>query len=168
MREVYGLHGGAGPQQHNSCAHIRLVQPLTHPLVARHIRLTHGTERPAGDFDLVFLDRFVTWPRAARMERLEAMVDALSVRAIPLVYSIDDNLLDLHEGEPWSPFPGEDLRRMIRFLTRSASRLIVSTQALKSRMSALCPDIVVIPNALDERLLGPVSERSPRERITIG
>lgn len=174
MLDLYALHGGAEPVDLNFCSHIRVVCPLSHPLLAGTFRLNHGVASPAGNPDLVLIDRFVKWSEIDRGERLASLVAALRQRRIPFVYSLDDNLLDLHIDEPWHSFSLADSRSLIRLLIRRANGLIVSTPLLRDRLSSLNRNIVVIPNALDERLFGeeqraPVRQpRKPPDRITIG
>ena len=172
MIDLYALHGGAEPVDQNGCAHIRLLRPLSHPLLAGAVRLTHGVVSPDGNPDLVIIDRFVKWSPIDRRERLGALVAALRLRRIPFVYSLDDNILDLHLDAPWHPFPGDDLRNLVRFLARRADGLIVSTPALRDRVSFLNQRIAVVPNALDERLFteksAPPESRKQQDRITVG
>jgi glycosyltransferase involved in cell wall biosynthesis len=141
--------------------------PLNHPANADAISVTVGTTYSKAD--VLVIDR--TWfpsisPAAAGDLIKQARADGTRV-----LYSIDDNLLDLKaEGFNRYPFTTEQLMA-IRYFAREADGIIVATNLLKERLSLLNDNIFVIPNSLDERLWsrkpleGQVSRRHKRKVI---
>jgi processive 1,2-diacylglycerol beta-glucosyltransferase len=169
-RRVHVLHGFYGAEIPYSCTYIRLLCPLTHPALADEVELTHGTAEAIPDCDLLVVERHTLWPYERQLDGFQRLLSRCRSRGVPVVYELDDNLLDLHRGEPWEVYPGPFLRGVVSFLTREADGVIVSTPALAERLQRLRPGVLVVPNALDERLFGsgpdPASPRGPA--VTIG
>jgi glycosyltransferase involved in cell wall biosynthesis len=85
------------------------------------------------------------------------LVNDIRLAGTRLIYSVDDNFLDLPaEREDW---PTEDHLRVVKFFLCQADGVVVTTSALKERFSEFNQHIVVVPNALDERLLGSAAPR---------
>jgi glycosyltransferase involved in cell wall biosynthesis len=173
MLNVYCLHGGYGPRQEipYGCTYIRLLLPLTHPSLEGRVRMRHGLAPPVEDVDVVIVERH--WREDTRVADVEALLDDLRLRRIPLLHTIDDNLLDLHADEPWCTFPTPKTRSVVTLLARESDGIIVSTPALRERLLRLNPRIAVVPNALDERLFfegSPARPARPMEPgvLTIG
>lgn len=138
-----------GINQYPHCtAYIRLLLPLTHSANEGAFAVTHGCEySPA---EIVIVERM--WKSGIKLHQAEAMVAQARNDRACLIYSIDDNMLDLHTAvgaQP--PFTAEELM-VVRYLARAADGVIVSTVPLKQRLARLNTNIHVIPNALDERL----------------
>ncbi len=169
-RRVHVLHGFYGAEIPYSCTYIRLLCPLTHPALADAVELTHGTAEAIPDCDLLVVERHTLWPYERQRDGFARLVTRCRQRGITVVYELDDNLLDLHRGEPWEVYPGPFLRAVVSFLTREADGVIVSTPALAERLQRLRSRVLVVPNALDERLFEagpePSSPRGPA--VTIG
>src|SRR5947209_5404056 len=73
---------------------------------------------------------------------------------IPLLYDLDDDLIDLPPDHP----DAELLRTRaapVERMIRRASAVWVSTPALRERLGRLRKDARVVPNGLDERLWLP-------------
>jgi glycosyltransferase involved in cell wall biosynthesis len=170
LRDVFVLHGEYGPGLPFGCTHIRLLRPLTHPSVAAGLALSHGTQLPSGRRpDLVVVERLPPGPPDLALAEAERLVHELEARAIPFVYTTDDNILDLHRDRPWDLPAGAEIRAAVRLLARRASRVVVSTDALRERMRGLNPRTVTVPNFLDEQLFGPAgSPRVPDATLVIG
>jgi len=169
-RRVHVLHGFYGAEIPYSCTYIRLLCPLSHPALAGRIELTHGTAEAIPDCDLLVVERHVLWPYERQLDGFVRVLSRCRQRGVPVVYELDDNLLDLHGDEPWEPYPGDALRGVVAFLARQADGMIVSTPALAERLARLRSGILVVPNALDERLFGSAPE-PPAARssgVTIG
>jgi glycosyltransferase involved in cell wall biosynthesis len=170
LRRVHVLHGFYGAEIPYSCTYVRLLCPLSHPALAGRIELTHGTAEAFPDCDLLVVERHMLWPYERQLDGFARVLARCRQRGIPVVYELDDNLLDLHRGEPWEPYPGDFLRGVVAYLTRQADGMIVSTPVLAERLARLRSDILVVPNALDERLFGsapePLASRSAA--LTIG
>ena len=116
--------------------------------------MTHGTAEAIPDCDLLVVERHTLWPYERQLDGFERVLARCRQRGVPVVYELDDNLLDLHHDAPWEPYPGDALRGVVAFLTRQADGVIVSTPALAERLAHLRPGVLVVPNALDERLFG--------------
>lgn len=169
-RRVHVLHGFYGAEIPYSCTYIRLLCPLSHPALAEKIELTHGTEEAIPDCDLLVVERHTLWPYERQLDAFVRVLSRCRRSGIPVVYELDDNLLDLRRGEPWETYPGNSLRGIVSFLAREADGMIVSTPVLAERVGRLRSDVLVVPNALDERLFGSAPEPfAPRSStVTIG
>jgi glycosyltransferase involved in cell wall biosynthesis len=169
-RRVHVLHGFYGAEIPYSCTYIRLLCPLSHPALAERIELTHGTAEAIPDCDLLVVERHVLWPYERQLDGFVRVLSRCRQRGVPVVYELDDNLLDLHRDAPWETYPGDSLRGVVAFLARQADGVIVSTPAIAERLARLRSGALVVPNALDERLFGPVPEPlvSRSSTVTIG
>ena len=110
------------------------------------------------------------WPYERQLDGFARLLARCRRQGVPVVYELDDNLLDLHSDEPWETYPGDTLRAVVAFLARQADGMIVSTPAIAERMAHLRSEVLVVPNALDERLFGSAPEPlAPRSStLTIG
>ena len=169
-RRVHVLHGFYGAEIPYSCTYIRLLCPLSHPALAERIELTHGTAEAIPDCDLLVVERHTLWPYERQLDGFVRVLSRCRRAGIPVVYELDDNLLDLRRDEPWETYPGDSLRGVVAFLARQADGMIVSTPVLAERVSRLRRDVLVVPNALDERLFGPAPKpfASRSSTLTIG
>ena len=141
-RDRYGNPHGSG--------HIRLLRPFTHPALTECFQVTVEDALPQAGADVVLVER--GWRADATLETAEALVAGIREMGAKLIYTLDDNLLDLHRCQPWHEFSTDLKRNIVRFFLRQADGVIVSTEALKQRLRRLNPSICVVPNALDERL----------------
>jgi glycosyltransferase involved in cell wall biosynthesis len=139
-------------------AYIRDILPFTHPANASAFQVTYSREfSPA---DVILVER--AWKPGLTLQQAEALVQQIRRTTRPggkksppcLVYSIDDNLLDLDAV----PLPA---RQAVRFFCRHADAILVSTSYLKERLQRLNPHIYVIPNTLDERLFATEGKSLP-------
>ena len=137
-------------QRPHGCSYIRLLLPLTHPTNQDAFNILPGTSYQGGT-EVVIVER--TWrPERVSLRMVEALVRRVRRDGARLIYTIDDNLLDLR---PWSLVHRgltPDEKMVVRYLAREADGVIVSTEALKARLARLNPRVAVVPNALDERL----------------
>ena len=143
----------------HGCAYIRLLLPLNHPSNAGALSVTSGESYARAD--VIMVDR--TWFPGVTPAAAEALVKQARRDNACVIYSIDDNLLDLKpEGFNRWPFTTEELMA-VRYFAREADGIIVTTELLKQRLSRLNENIFVVPNALDENLWGDESfaERKP-------
>ena len=135
-------------------SYIRLLLPLGHPVNDGAFEVVSGYEGIQPGVDIVIAERiwepFIS-PRLA-VELLEQVRRAGAC----LIYSLDDNLLDLH-------YLTIEQRAAIAMMAREADGIIVSTAALKERLRELNSNVHVVANAVDERLFGPAigRQRSP-------
>jgi glycosyltransferase involved in cell wall biosynthesis len=137
-------------------AYIRDILPLTHPTNSESFQVTQGT----GYFssaDVVIIER--TWKPTITLQEAEQLVNQIRKDGACLVYSIDDNLLDL-ESVPLH------VRSVVRYFCRVADGILVSTEYLKDRLHHFNSHIYVLPNTLDERLFSENHKRAPEGRKT--
>lgn len=149
------------------CSYIRLLLPLGHPSNLQQIRLTQGTDYNGEPADIVIVDRL--WkPETVKLADVEALVNRVHAAQARLIYSLDDNLLDLRPTTFASPGITEEHKRIVRYLARHAHGVLVSTQALKARIENLNSHIVVVPNAIDERLFAHSTKKPNNKTLTLG
>jgi glycosyltransferase involved in cell wall biosynthesis len=155
---VISEHGG--DRRPYGCSYIRNLLPLAHPVNQPHLTVSSSFDyEPA---DVVIVER--AWePHSDVLEADELVARAASDGAC-LVYTIDDALLEV----PSVPSAG---RTIVRTLCRAAAGVIVSTPFLQNRFARLNPCVLVVPNALDERLFFTGTgdgTRGPGERLVVG
>ena len=138
---------GADGRPHGS-SYIRLIRPLTHPAAGPGFEVTWSADYRAAD--VVLVDR--TWRKGATVGDAERLVAQLRRDGGRLLYSLDDNLLDLETDGLFVPGIAPEQKMLIRYLAREADGVLVSTAPLAERMRRLNPAVRVVPNALDERL----------------
>lgn len=145
LPERFGTHP-------HSSTYVRLLLPLRHPSVERHFDVTRGEVYDKAD--VVFVER--TW--TANPDAAQRLVDRARADGARILFSIDDNLLDLNKD--WLTTAH---LAVVKLLAAEADAVVVSTEPLAERMAPFNDRIVVIPNALDERLLDDavVPERKP-------
>lgn len=165
---VHILYEHSGDGHPHGCSYIRLLLPLSHPSISDGLVVTQGTTYQKADVTIV--ER--SWYPGVSPAIAEELVRQVRRDQGRLLYSIDDNLLDLTaQGFNRPPFSTEKLMTM-RYFARAADGLIVTTDILRDRMRRLNDNIFVVPNALDERLWvtdppgeKTVAARNPRKVI---
>ena len=131
-------------------AYIRLLRPLTHPALRESLEVTSGLRYEGEDVDAVIVDRL--WRPDISRALAKSLVEKVRRAGVQLVYALDDNFLELPaEGKDWRPT--EEHRWVVQFFLRQADGVMVPTQALREQLLSFNPNIVVVPHALDERLL---------------
>ncbi len=134
-----------------STAQIRLIRPLTHPTVRAGLDVTFGRGYFGEPVDAVILDRL--WRPFVDVDAAKRLVARVRAAGARLIHALDDNLLDLGlDRQGWG---SRAEVAAFHYLVRAADGLLVSTEALRARLAGLNPNIAVVPNALDERLLDP-------------
>jgi glycosyltransferase involved in cell wall biosynthesis len=147
--------------QYHATAHIRLLLPLRHPRFGKRYEIFDGLRLPEESFDVVILERF--WHNRVSTAEAQRLVREIRRRSHLFLYSIDDSLLDATTNtENWTAQFGSEQQAAVLFFARAADGIIVSTDALKNRLRALNDRIVVVANALDERLFQDAEERLTR------
>ena len=132
-----------------STAYIRLIRPFSHPLVRAHLDVSFGRRLPGERLDAVIIDRL--WQPLADLPRLERLITATRAMGAPLLHALDDNFLDLPlERRDWAT---ADQPAVLRRLLAEADGFLVSTPMLAERLAWTGRPVMVVPNALDERLL---------------
>jgi processive 1,2-diacylglycerol beta-glucosyltransferase len=149
--KVHVLYEHGRDQQPFSTAQIRLLRPLTHPAVQGSLDMTAGLDYDGQAVDAVIVDRL--WCPDVTCMRVERLMDDVRRAGARLIYSIDDSLPDLvAESKDWGVT--DEQLRVLDFLLRQADGVMVATPSLQERLKDYNPNIVVVPNALDERLIG--------------
>jgi processive 1,2-diacylglycerol beta-glucosyltransferase len=132
-------------------AYIRDILPLTHPTNSESFQVTQGIGY-SSSADVCIVER--SWKPNITLPEAEQLVHHIRKGGARLVYSIDDNLLDL-ETVPLQA------RSVVRYFCRAADGILVSTEYLKERLHQFNSHIYVLPNTLDERLFTENSNRLP-------
>ena len=156
-----------------SSSYLRLIRHFTHPRVTDHIDATFDLDFQHQTADLVILERL--WRPDVTLPRVEQLVERIRRAGAKFIYALDDNFFDLvQENKGWPPL---ELLPIADFCLREADGVLLSTPALLERLSEFITKTedrqqwVVVPNALDERLLvsRPIKSRSLEQRkVTIG
>jgi glycosyltransferase involved in cell wall biosynthesis len=138
------------------------------------LRLIAGPQLSREKADVVIVERW--WlPRLTEPDA-QGLVKDIRARGSTLIYTLDDNLLDISLDEEGIVI-AEDQHRATRYFIREADGVIVSTPALAERLRPLNEHIRVVPNALDERLFladetstgsRPADRPATREAVTLG
>ena len=147
-------------------AFIRLLSPLGHPSLSKEVNLVASLELAPIRANVVIVER--SWkPSLCEQDAIE-LVSEVKRRGSTFIYTLDDNLLDLGLDEEGESVPEEKIRIMRHFI-KSADGVIVSTPALARRIMLLNSKVVVVPNALDERLFKPnaVNDGHPINRQSV-
>lgn len=138
---------GSDYRPHSSSV-LRLLRPLTHP-AAGAPAVTFDSDLPDRRPDAVLVDRL--WRPDITLAHAERLLERVRAQGARFLYAIDDNLLDLRRERGDWPTPEHEA--VVALWLRAAAGVLVTTPALADRFAAFNPNIVVVPNALDERLL---------------
>jgi glycosyltransferase involved in cell wall biosynthesis len=166
--KVRVLFEHSGDSRPHGCSHIRLLRPLGHPVNAGQLDWSAGAALD-GNAEVVVVERM--WqPATVTLAAAEELMARVRARGARLVYTLDDNLLDL---EPWSaiyPSVTATQKMVVRLLAREADGVVVSTEPLRERLLRLNDRVTVIPNAVDEQLFRLAEPRPTRhdDRVVIG
>jgi len=144
-------------------AYIRLLQPLTHPFIDGRFYVTPSPVYYGQEAEIVVVDRY--WRPDCTPEMAAALARNVKGGGAKLVYQIDDDLLALPADNPTAAAR----REIVATFLREADGVIVSTPALRARYASHNARVLVIGNALDERLLVQV-DNAPRDpsRVVLG
>jgi len=144
------------------CGTIRVIYPL---LLLNHYRdkqvMAHGTFLsqyiPNPEFYKNFT--FVTFQRSATELHLQSILHFKSkiqtVRKLPLVYEIDDMLIDIPEWNYAHEYYKNN-ENYVKKIISSANGVITSTNKLKEIYSEFNNNIAVIPNHLPKFIWGDI------------
>lgn len=140
-------------------AYIRLIRPLFHPRLSEKLAISMGRDYNGEHADAVIIDRL--WRPDVSLGVVERLLDVVRRARARLIYSLDDNFLDLPQEYPDRITEAE--LEVVSYLLKNADGVLVTTPALMERYKAWNPNIVVVPPALDERLL---VVRSPLQSVS--
>lgn len=130
-------------------AQIRLLRPFSHPALAAHFETSAGRSLPPRATDLVILDRL--WRPDISLDLARALVAAIRRRGSRFIYALDDDFLSLR-----GPYIGRapaEIATIVEYWLAEADALLVTTAPLAARYAPYNPNCLIVPNALDERLL---------------
>jgi glycosyltransferase involved in cell wall biosynthesis len=140
-----------------SSSFLRLIRPLTHPSVQAHLDTTFSLDYNNELVDVVIIDRL--WRFDVSLPLVQELVNKIRRKGTHIIYSLDDNYFDLASYEQSQPL--SEILSVVSFLLRQADAVLVTTPALRQRLLKYNPNIHILPNQLDERLLVP---RYPSEK----
>ncbi|MCB0167670.1 MAG: glycosyltransferase [Anaerolineae bacterium] len=133
-------------------AYIRLLRPLTHPHLQPAFDVTAGLDYAGQPVEAVIVDRL--WRPDISPDLARSLLAKVRAGAAKFIYTLDDSFFDLPgEVKDWEPT--DDRLAVVRLFLTAADGIIVTTPALKNKFADFNPNIVVLPHALDERLLPP-------------
>jgi len=133
----------------HASSYIRLIRPLTYPSLRLGLEVTCSAGYEGQDVDVVVVDRL--WRPDISIELAKELVKSIRSKGVKFIYSIDDNLLDLPlQRKDW---PKEHHLQVYRFFLEEADGVLVTTHALRDRLSSFNQNIFILRNALDEGLL---------------
>ncbi len=159
----------------HSSPYLRLIRPFSHPKITPYVESSFDLDfhnQSVGianqPVELVILERL--WRPDVSLEAVQQLVERIHRAGARFIYSLDDNFFDLVlENKGWPP---PEFLPIVEYCLRQADGMMCSTTALRQRLLEFAPQDdsrwVVIPNALDERLLVQRRPTQPRESLVIG
>jgi processive 1,2-diacylglycerol beta-glucosyltransferase len=149
-RRVHILFEHGSDQQPFGSGQIRLLRPLTHPSIGACMQITTSLEYDGQNVDAVIVDRL--WRPDISPILAQNLLDRIHRASARLIYALDDNFLDMaSEKKDWQLT--KDQLWVVEFFLSQSDGVLVTTPALAERLAGLNSRIVVLPHALDERLL---------------
>jgi glycosyltransferase involved in cell wall biosynthesis len=148
---------GGGREQPNACAYIRLILPLTQPLVRSHfdVRFINAVELPYFRPDVVIAQRLAFNSQGA----IEGLLAHCRKTNAGLIYEIDDDLLSI--GEDHAEYRHyRAAAEFVRSASSQAKEVWVSTSGLAEKLNGLNPNVIVLQNSLDDRIWTLPAERA--------
>lgn len=131
----------------HSSAYLRLLRPLTHPVVQERFFVTPSPVYNGQAAEIVIVDR--SWRPDLTGDLALSLIEAVRQTGAKLLYHLDDDLLATSANALFTAAQLEG----IQLLLREADAIMVSTPILAQRIAPHNRRVLVVPNALDERLL---------------
>lgn len=128
-------------------SYIRLIRPLLHRSLHQKIKVSFGNDLLKGNYDCVVVERF--WRPDLNLMHAEQLINSIRRTGASLVYTLDDNLLDLNEWEE-GPIISPEKIHAVRLFIREADLVVVSTPNLSQRIKHFSKRTIVIQNAIDD------------------
>lgn len=141
-------------------AQIRLLRPFSHPVLRDQFEITFDWTYRGEPADIVMVDRL--WKPDVSLTSARQLLEAVRRTGARFIYAVDDDFLSLSESAAPGYF-NTAKRRVVELWLREADQVVVTTPPLRQRVLPFNPRCVIVPNALDERLL--IGER-PRSLET--
>ena len=165
MLNIVALYEYATNGRPHGSSYIRTMLPLDHPSVKGELQTDFSTEFRVGD--VLLIDR--TWTPYIAPELAEQVVRQARRSGMKLVYSLDDNLMDVNDYFPFRRIFSDGQVASVRYFASHADHVIVSTEPLRKRLQSLNSNISVIPNYLDERLFAKkIPEKKSHDKVVLG
>jgi processive 1,2-diacylglycerol beta-glucosyltransferase len=151
-RRIHVLYEYGPDLYPHGSAFVRLLRPLTHPSLHSSLEVSSSREVEGQSADVVIVDRL--WRPDISTALARKLVQDVRHAGARMIYALDDNLLDLPpERFPLKALSTEEYRWIVQFFLHQADGVLVTSQALQQRISSLNRNTVILPHALDERLL---------------
>lgn len=141
-------------------AQIRLLRPLSHSALNDQYKVTFDWTYRGEPAEFVIVDRL--WKPDVSPASAQQLLQNARRAGARFIYAVDDDFLSL----PTTAAPGYFTavkREAANLWLQEADRVVVTTPVLQQRVAALNSRCVIVPNALDERLL---IDRPPRSTVT--
>jgi glycosyltransferase involved in cell wall biosynthesis len=142
-------------------SYVRVVRPLAHHSLSRVLTLSlaKGCGEALGqEPDALLIQRdAVRSPNEAN-----DLIVHCQRRKVRLIYEIDDDLLHLPGTHPSAVRYSPSVKEAMQTIAQHADTVVVSTAPLRKEMMKFNKNVVVLPNALDERLWE--SAKNPRRK----
>lgn len=148
---------GGGRERPNACSYIRLILPLTQPLVRRHfdVRFINAAELSYFRPDVVIAQRLAFNSQGA----IETLLTHCRETNASLIYEIDDDLLSI--GEDHAEYRHYRVAaEFVRSVSSQSKEVWVSTSRLAEKLSGLNANVIVLQNSLDDRIWTLPAERA--------
>jgi processive 1,2-diacylglycerol beta-glucosyltransferase len=132
-------------------AQIRLLRPFTHPSLQGRLSVLSGIEFVGEPVDAVIIDRL--WRPDISLEMAGRVIAAIRRVGAKVIYALDDNFLAIPEDHV--DRPSQAKLDVVEYFLRQADAILVTTPELQRSFAPYNSNILVLPHALDERLLVP-------------
>lgn len=146
------------------CSYIRLLLPLQYDM--SKLSVSSSIRFDKGKSDVYIIERL--WRPGFTLKEAENLVRTIRRENKKLIYTLDDNLLDLEVDVKGDVYPSPEQKNIIRLLVKEADGVIVSTSPLAERLNKLNDRVIVVPNSLDERLFKGERLKKNDETVTFG
>lgn len=128
-------------------AYLRLIRPLTHPKVVGDMSVDFSSANDGPRADVILVDRL--WRPDLSSALARELVSSARREGAKLIACLDDSFHDLKREDT----PPADKLDALDILLDNAEGVIVTTPQLAERVRPATRTVIIVPNALDERLL---------------
>jgi processive 1,2-diacylglycerol beta-glucosyltransferase len=128
-------------------SYVRLLSPLSYPTIMEVCHVYPLPVDPGDNYDVAIIDR--SWRPDITPGLAEQTVTSLRQRGVRVIHHLDDYLLDL----PNKDLPRQNYQEAVKIFVEQADLVMTSTLPLAERLRDLNRKVVIVPNALDDRLL---------------
>lgn len=164
---IHILYEHSLDEKPHGSSYIRLLYPYKHAEKKHLINISSGTNIDDLSADVYIIERM--WKPDISLSKAEKVINLLRRHNKKIIYTLDDNLLDLQINRHGVIWPTIEQKNVVRLFAREADGIIVSTQPLKERFERFNKKTVVIPNSLDESLrLFKTQKRTNSKEIVFG